>query len=132
MKDEETGEGWLEHWIVVGNVSEKAIEAIELVNGHVDRLFSHSMYHDYSAFAVCFLYDDPPDDDVGFVYKHDGKALQIDVYSSDEHIALYLYSIYPNPDRDVSDVTGLHLVTEGEWFEIVDGNEAKAKIESEK
>jgi hypothetical protein len=116
--EEDMDEEWLEHWIVVGKVSDKAKEAIELVNGKVEPMYTR--FSSCVATAVCFLYAEPEDDDVGFVHGNDGKALKLDVFSADEHITLVLYSIYPNPDRDVSDVTGLHLVAEEEWFKIVD------------
>jgi hypothetical protein len=116
--DEEEESSWLEHWIVVGHVSDKAKEAIALVGGNISPMQSPSMR--IRAMAVCFLYAEPEDNDVGFSFSDDNKALQIDVFSLGEHVTLYLYSIYPNADRDVADITGLHLVIEDEYFGIID------------
>lgn len=116
--EEETGEGeWQEHWIVVGSVSDLAREAIELVNGKVAQLYTHTFNSGFQAVAVCFLYADD-DDETGFSFSNHDDALYINASTPDENIDLVLYSIHPNPDRDVSDVTGLHLITEGEWFKL--------------
>lgn len=116
--DEETEQSWLEHWIVVGKVSEKAEESIGSVNGKVEPMYTRS--NSCYAMAVCFVDANPPDDDYAIVVGQQHNSIRYDVYTPDEHVELVIYSIHPNLSLIQSDVTGLHMVTLGEYYKIVD------------
>lgn len=70
--DEEEPEGWQEYWFVVGGVSKVAEEAIESVDGKVQRVTNVRGFSTPALYAVCLLYEDG-DDDQGFCYHTDDE-----------------------------------------------------------
>lgn len=127
LDEEETDEGWLEHWFVVGGVSKKAQQAIESVDGKVLRMTTHPHYPGVPPiYAVCLLYY-PGDDDQGFTYHTDDgeKARQLFIASADDHHDLYIYCEDGSTPQFESDTTQLRIVTEAEWFEIADARSGK-------
>lgn len=126
-EEEETDEGWLEYWFVVGGVSEQAQQAIESVDGKVIRLYKPFGYSIPGMYAVCLLYH-PDDNDQGFCWHTDDeqKARKLFICSADAHHDLYIYCTDGSVPCFESDTAQLHLVTEAEWFEIADGREEKS------
>lgn len=120
MDDEET-EGWQEYWLVVGGVSKQTQEAIESVDGKVQRVTNVRGFSTPALYAVCLLYDDN-DDDQGFCWHTDDgeKARKLFICSADAHHDLYIYCEDGTVPRFESDTTQLRLVTEEEWFAIAD------------
>lgn len=120
MDDEET-EGWQEYWLVVGGVSEQAQEAIESVDGKVQRVTNVRGFSTPALYAVCLLYDDN-DDDQGFCWHTDDgeRARKLFICSADAHHDLYIYCADGSIPRFESDTTQLRIVTEEEWFEMAD------------
>jgi hypothetical protein len=114
------GENWLEHWLCVGRVSKKACELVESVGGKVVYLSANAGYSPGVA-LVCFLYDDPPDDDQGYTIDNDEvHILKIEASTADVHecdLVVYSKSEYVAPIVQQS-VTDLVLVTLGEWYEM--------------
>jgi len=123
--EEETTEGWLEYWFVVGGVSEKATQAIESVGGRVERLWCRGGLMLPLMYAVCLLHH-PDDDDQGFCwFTDDGeKARKLFIASADTHHDLYIYCADGSAPCFESDTTQLRLVTEAEWFAIADAKES--------
>lgn len=118
--DEET-EGWQEYWLVVGGVSKAAEEAIESVDGRVQRVTAVRGFSIPALYAVCLLYDDN-DDDQGFCWHTDDgeKARKLFIASADAHHDLYIYCADGSVPRFESDTTQLRIATEAEWFALVD------------
>ena len=115
------GENWLEHWMCVGRVSKKAQELVESVGGKVVYMSAFAG-HSPSVALVCFLYDDPPDDDQGYSIKNDEEnhVLEIEASTADVHSCnLVVYSksddIAPIVQQSVTDLV---MITQGEWFEM--------------
>ena len=121
MSDEEETEGWQEYWLVVGGVSEQAQEAIESVDGKVQRVTATRGFSPPALYAVCLLYEDN-DDDQGFCWHTDDgeKARKLFIASTAAHHDLCIYCADGSIPRFESDTTQLRLVTEAEWFEIAD------------
>lgn len=119
--DEEETEGWQEYWLVVGGVSEKAQEAIESVDGKVQRVTALRGFSTPALYAVCLLHH-PDDDDQGYSFHTDDgeKARKLFICSADAHHDLYIYCADGSVPRFESDTTQLRLVTEEEWFAIAD------------
>jgi hypothetical protein len=91
-EEEEATGGWLEYWFVVGGVSEKATQAIESVDGRVQRVTALRGFSPPALYAVCLLYY-PGDDDQGYCYFLDDgkKARKLFIRSADESHDLYIY-----------------------------------------
>ncbi len=123
-EEKETDEGWLEYWLVVGGVSQKATRAIESVGGRVERLLCRGGLMLPLMYAVCLLYHDD-DDDQGFSYHTDDgqKARQLFIASADAHHDLYIYCDDGSTPRFESNTTYLRIVTEAEWFALADKRE---------
>jgi hypothetical protein len=119
--DEEETEGWQEYWFVCGGVSELAKQAIESVDGRVQRVTHVRGFSVPPLYAVCLLYEDG-DDDQGFCwYSDDGeKARKLFIRSADEWHDLYIYCADGSVPRFASDTTQLRIVTEAEWFALAD------------
>lgn len=119
--DEEETEGWQEYWLVVGGVSEKAQEAIESVDGKVQRVTALRGFSTPALYAVQLLHH-PDDDDQGFCWHTDdgGRARKLFICSADAHHDLYIYCADGSIPRFESDTTQLRIVTEEEWFEMAD------------
>lgn len=120
MAEEET-EGWQEYWFVVGGVSEQAQEAIESVDGKVQRVTNVRGFSTPALYAVCLLYDDNDDDQGYSFHTDDGKqARKLFIASTAAYHDLYIYCADDSIPRFESDTTQLRIVTEAEWFEIAD------------
>lgn len=126
-EEEETEEGWQEYWFVVGGVSEQAQEAIESVDGRVQRVTNARGFSTPALYAVCLLYEDN-DNDQGFSWHtDDGKqARDLFIASADAHHDLYIYCADGSVPCFESDTTQLRIVTQEEWFKIADEREAKS------
>lgn len=118
-KQDHDGE-WQEHWLVVGDVSEKAIQAIESVGGSVLPL-SARKFHYVKLYGVCLLHH-PKDGDQGFGYHTDDgeQARKLYVCSADAHHDLYVYCEDGSNPQFESNVMQLRIATEEEWFSIAD------------
>lgn len=119
--NEEETEGWQEYWLVVGGVSEQAQEAIESVDGKVQRVTNVRGFSTPALYAVQLLYH-PDDDDQGFCWHTDDgeKARKLFICSADAHHDLYIYCADGSIPRFESDTTQLRIVTEAEWFALAD------------
>lgn len=122
---EEINNEWQEYWLMFGGVSEKATEAVESVGGRVVRVVPSQKFASTipPIYGVCLLYEDN-DDDQGFTWHTDDgkKARNLFISSADDMHDLYICCADGSVPCFESDVTELRLITEGEWFNIVDGD----------
>ena len=118
-------ENWLEHWMCVGRVSKKAEALIELVGGKVVYTSAFAG-HSPSVALVCFLYNEPPDDDQGYsINDANPNIVIIEASTADVHECnLIVYSTSQVPISEES-VTNLVIVTLAEWYEITETEEAR-------
>lgn len=122
--EEEINNEWKEYWLMFGGVSEKATEAVESVGGRVVRVTPSQKFAPTipPIYGVCLLYEDN-DDDQGFVWHTDDgkKARELFVCSADAQHTLYIHCADGSTPQFESDVAELRLITDGEWFDIADG-----------